>query len=131
MANPSFYAKLKPLPSFAAFSQLSRYATVPDGWHVIITDIKDSTRAIDKGRYKDVNTIGASSITAVLNAVKKVDIPYVFGGDGATMLVPNEVLPETTSALLATKQLAKEAFKLDLRVGIVPIEDIKKQKLDK
>ncbi len=127
MANPDFYAQLPAITKFSDITNLQKYTKVPNGWHVIITDIKDSTKAIEAGRYKDVNTIGASSIIAVLNAVQKLDIPFVFGGDGATMIVPEEVLETTKSALLATKQLATEMFKLDLRVGIVPIEIITKK----
>ena len=42
------------------------------------------------GRYKDVNLIGAACITATLNATRGLDLPYVFGGDGATVLIPPE-----------------------------------------
>jgi len=130
MGNQDFYAKLPVLTRFSDITNIRKYTPVPDGWHLIITDIKGSTKAIEKGRYKDVNTIGASSIIAVLNAVQKVDIPFVFGGDGATMMVPEEVLTPTKSALLATKQLAKEMFKLELRVGIVPIEAVTRKGFD-
>ena len=50
--------------------------------------------AIEAGRYKDVNVIGASIIISVLNAVGEVDLPYTFGGDGAALLVPESVLPD-------------------------------------
>ena len=47
--------------------------------------MRDSTRAIAEGRYKDVNMIGAACINAVLNISRKKSVPYVFGGDGATL----------------------------------------------
>lgn len=124
MAHPEFYAKLPLRKSFADITNLKKYTPVPNGWHIIITDIKGSTDAIAQGKYKDVNTVGAFSIIAVLNAVGKLEIPFVFGGDGATMLVPSEVLEPAKSALLATKTLAKDMFQMQLRVGIVPVEDV-------
>ncbi len=130
MPNTDFYAKLPAITRFSDITNIEKYTQVPNGWHIIITDIKGSTNAIEEGRYKDVNTIGASSIIAVLNAVQKIDIPFVFGGDGATMIVPEEVLTATKSALLATKQLAQEMFKLELRAGIVPIETITQKGFD-
>ena len=41
-----------------------------------------------RGRYKDVNTIGVASIVAIKNAMKNELFPFVFGGDGATALIP-------------------------------------------
>jgi hypothetical protein len=57
--------------------------------YILITDIIESTNAIDQGRYKDVNLLGACSIIAVLNIAQKIDIPYVFGGDGASIAIPS------------------------------------------
>ncbi len=124
MTQPDFYATLPFVTSFEDITKLKKYRPVPKSWHVIITDIKGSTEAIAQGKYKDVNTIGAFSIIAVLNAVGNLEIPFVFGGDGATMLVPSEVLEPAKSALLATKTLAKDMFEMQLRVGIVPVEDV-------
>lgn len=45
-------------------------------------DIRGSTRAIEEGRYKQVNMVGAAVITAVLNACAGYEIPFVVGGDG-------------------------------------------------
>ena len=32
--------------------------------------------------------MGAACITAVLNVTRELDLPYAFGGDGATVLIP-------------------------------------------
>jgi Protein of unknown function (DUF3095) len=86
--SEDFYAKL---PSFSEFSTLGEdvhYTQLPEDWYVVICDIRGSTQAIAEGRYQDVNTLGAASIAALGEVWKTEDIPFVFGGDGASILVP-------------------------------------------
>lgn len=120
-----FYRDLDSFDDFAQVQDLDRYAPAPDDWTVVLADIRGSTKAIREGRYKDVNMIGAACITAVLNVVGEVEVAYVFGGDGATLLVPQALLPEIRAALLKTKNLAKTGFGLDLRVGAVSLPAIR------
>lgn len=121
----TFYADLESFDDFAEIHDLSLYLSAPDDWAVVLADIRGSTKAIAEGRYKDVNMIGAACITAVLNVLGDVDIPYVFGGDGATLLVPRANLPAVRAALLKTRNLARAGFSLDLRVGAVPLPAIR------
>lgn len=119
----SFYDKL---PSFTRFNEVAdsrHYTRVPADWAVVITDVKGSTRAISENRYKDVNMLGASSIVAVLNALGR-KVPFVFGGDGATILIHESEVAKVVPALNATKRLAVTAFAMDLRAGIVPIREL-------
>ncbi len=125
-----FYATLTSFADFASVSELRHYTSAPADWLVVIADIKGSTAAIGEGRYKDVNMVGAACITAVLNVTKDLDIPFVFGGDGATMLVPPAVLPAVRDALLKTKRLALSGFGLRLRVGAVPVSAVRQTGLD-
>lgn len=53
----------------------------------MVTDVRGSTGAIEDGRYRDVDALGVASIIALCNALPELDLPYVFGGDGATLLV--------------------------------------------
>lgn len=124
-AGHPFYAELESFIDFADVSDLSRYTPAPDDWLVVIADIKGSTEAIHQGRYKDVNMVGAACITAVLNVTRGHEIPYVFGGDGATMMVPPGTLPRVQKALLKTRNLAQSAFGLSLRVGAVPVSQVR------
>ncbi|MBI5138885.1 MAG: DUF3095 domain-containing protein [Candidatus Vogelbacteria bacterium] len=126
MSTEEFYKNLDPLGRFFDVSDFSKYVPVPDDWFVIITDIKGSTVAVSEGRYKEVNAVGAASIIAVLNIAKDVDIPFVFGGDGATMLIPPSLVEPAKGALVAARKLAHDYFKMELRVGMVPISDIPK-----
>jgi len=91
---------------------------------VLISDIKGSTTAIEEGLYKEVNSLGAASIVAILNAVAPLKVPYVFGGDGATVCIPPSSKTTAASALVAAKQMAKNNFGLDLRIGMIAMNDI-------
>ncbi len=99
---------------------------IPDDWKIIITDVIGSTAAIESGRYRDVNIIGAASITAAQNAMEHEDFPYVFGGDGATLLIPPGKIDIIKAALINLKSHSQEKFELKLRVGMVEVSEIKK-----
>ena len=90
----------------------------------MISDVRGSTQAIEAGRYKDVNALGVSSIVAIQNALPELELPYVFGGDGATLLVPGSRLAAVESALRGVQKLAREAFDLELRAATVPVEEL-------
>ncbi|MBW4484172.1 MAG: DUF3095 domain-containing protein [Tildeniella torsiva UHER 1998/13D] len=124
MASDTFYANLPPLEQFLELANPGNYVDAPTDWYALITDVVDSTQAIARGQYKEVNVLGASSIMAVLNAVAPLDVPFVFGGDGAVLLVPPTAVHGAREALLGIRALARESFGLDLRVGIVPLEAI-------
>lgn len=103
------------------------YHKIPEDWSVIITDIKKSTQAIEAGFYKDVNAIGVASIIAAKNACIETEIPFVFGGDGALIFVPNKLVSNVSAALAVTKFTAADQFNLELRVSIIPMTEIKKR----
>ena len=127
MSSNRFYADIPAFDDFPGIADSRNYRDAPDDWHVIIADVKGSTQAIAEGRYKDVNMIGAACINAVLNISQKRGVPYVFGGDGATLMVPSEDLDSAARALLGVRDLAASRFKLSLRVGVVAVADIHRQ----
>ncbi|MGB3518033.1 MAG: DUF3095 family protein, partial [Elainellaceae cyanobacterium] len=126
MSTERFYADLPAIDNFLSAIDANNLLPAPDDWYIIIADVRGSTEAIEAGRYKEVNLLGASSIAAVINAVEPLEIPYVFGGDGASLLIPPTVLENIKSPLLALQQLAQREFGLDLRVGIVPVAMVRK-----
>ncbi|HSA79519.1 MAG TPA: DUF3095 domain-containing protein [Geminicoccaceae bacterium] len=126
-SSPTFYGELEPFADFAEVADPARYVAAPLDWVVILTDIKGSTEAAKGGRYKDVNLIGAACITAVLNVTKGLELPYAFGGDGATVLIPPEVRDVVADALLRTRRLAASGFGLELRVGMVPVRELRRR----
>lgn len=115
-----FYERLTPFSKFSEVADLSHYQELPPDWWIVVTDIAGSTKAIEENRYKDVNLLGASSIIAVLNKLKGREVPFVFGGDGATILVHSDDLETIRPSLLSAQRLAKNVFSMDLRVGAVP-----------
>ncbi|MBI1374650.1 MAG: DUF3095 family protein [Phycisphaera sp.] len=124
MTTDHFYADLPVHDDFASTADRSRYAPLPDDWYVLISDVVGSTAAIERGLYKQVNLVGASTIAAVTNAAKPTLVPFVFGGDGATLAVPPGVLDRAKAALRATCRMASKQFGLDLRAAVVPVRDI-------
>ena len=123
-ASIAWYGSLEPFAEFAAITRAEHFAPVPDDWVVYLTDVVGSTRAIEAGRYKDVNTIGAATISTALQVVGG-DVPYVFGGDGATVVVPPEADAAVGAALGGLAELARAGFDLGLRVGRVPVATIR------
>lgn len=120
-----FFGTLPSFDDFMAVFEAAHYTPIPDGWTIVITDIKGSTKAITEGRYKDVNMVGAASISAVLNVTRANEVPFSFGGDGATFVAPQETLPRVREALLKTRNLAAGGFGMELRVGAVPIAAVR------
>ena len=120
----AFFKEIEGVLSFSEACDSSHYQPVPEGWYVVVTDVEGSTKAIQDGRYKEVNMIGAACITVVVNACKGISIPYVFGGDGATFLVPESCIDTVKRELMGVKNLAKTLYGLPLRVGVVPITEI-------
>jgi hypothetical protein len=126
--DENFYSNLKSFDQFQGIFDAANYSELPLDWSVVITDIQGSTAAIQQGRYRQVNAIGVASIVAIINVVKPLAIPFIFGGDGASLCIPNRYLHEVKNALLATKMMATQQFSLSLRVGIVPCSDIEQSK---
>lgn len=125
MASERFYTDLAPFDDFADFVEFDAYTPVPDDWVVVLSDVQGSTRAIAEGRYKDVNMVGAASITAVLNACGDIAVPFVFGGDGGTLAVPGSRGQAAREALVRLRAVSEAMFGLALRVGAVPVADLR------
>jgi hypothetical protein len=124
VSNTNFFHEMPAMTHLRDITKMSYYVDVPEDWHVALTDVVGSTRAIEEGRYKSVNTVAAVTITAILNSIPNIDVPFLFGGDGASVLVPPEVAPLAREALSAVKRLARVNFNLEVRAGLVPMKDI-------
>ena len=123
----TFYGALEPFTEFAEVADPARYVAAPDDWIVVLGDIKGSTEAARAGRYKEVNLVGAACITATLNVTGDLDLPYAFGGDGATVLIPPQARDAVVAALRRTRRLARDGFGLDLRLGLVPVQELRRR----
>ena len=119
--NPNFYHDLPVMTFFVEATEGSLYAYVPPDWWIVIADVAGSTQAIEAGDYKKVNTVGVACIAAVVNVDRTIDLPFIFGGDGATFAVPDVLREDVIKALRAAQQLARVSFGLSLRVGLVRV----------
>lgn len=125
-----FYADLPVLTDFSAVTQVERFAPLPPDWHVATCDVRNSTAAVQAGDYKQVNTVAAAAVTAVLNAAGDTDIPFVFEGDGSAFCVPAALLADVQGALAKTRDMARASFGLELRVATVPAGRVREAGFD-
>jgi hypothetical protein len=125
-----FYAELPELVEFGDATRRERFTPLPADWHVATCDVRDSTRAVQAGDYKQVNTVAAAAVTAVLNAAGEVEVPFVFEGDGSAFCVPPALLEDVRAALAKTRDMARASFGLELRVATVPVTRVREAGYD-
>ena len=53
----NFYRNLPSISSFAEATEGRLHADVPSDWWIVIADVIGSTKAIEAGAYKNVNTV--------------------------------------------------------------------------
>lgn len=123
-AYKDFLQKIPSFDDFIHVSDESYFLPVPEDWSLILTDIKGSTKAVQSGRYQEVNMVGAAGITALLNAFSDRELPFVFGGDGATLLIPPEHKKEAANTLRRVQRWSQQEFNLELRASVVDLSDV-------
>jgi hypothetical protein len=127
-ANDQFYAALPAhkMPLGELLIKDDLFNEVPSDWYVVLTDIKGSTNAVFGGRHEDVNLVATGSIVSVLNIAYglNVTVPFFFGGDGATFIIPPSIIDRVMQALASYKTTTQNTFNLELRTGMVPVEHI-------
>ena len=101
------------------------FSWVPSDWHVVVVDIKNSTQSVAEGKHHQINLVATGAIVSVLNTLRKaklgLEVPYFFGGDGATFLIPSSLLHEVMQVLQNFSEHIKRNVKLVLRVGSEPV----------
>lgn len=125
-----FYASLPEVKDFSGLTEAATYTPLPDNWALVVADVMNSTSAIQKGNYKAVNTVGVSVIAAVLNVLRPLEIPYIFGGDGAVLCIPERFSDRVRPALAATLAMAVRSFGLILRAAVFPATFLRQQGSD-
>ncbi|MEX2506873.1 MAG: DUF3095 family protein [Pseudohongiellaceae bacterium] len=126
METQQFYNSLKIVPSFREVADPDFYTPVPDDWYIALTDVRGSTDAIRLGRYKEVNMAGASIIAALNNFHKQRHLlPYLFGGDGSFILLPDQHIDQVRGILSFCRQAVRDAFGLDLAIGLMSVREIR------
>ncbi len=128
--SKDFYSKLESFGQFEEFTRKEIYHALPEDWVVVVTDIRNSTKAIDDGLYKEVNLIGAASITQAMLSLDSQNIPFVFGGDGASLCIHQKDSDAVAKQLGKLQVLSQQNFGLELRVAIISIRDIRRCNFD-
>lgn len=61
------------------------------------------------------------------NLYKNLELPFLFGGDGITFLIPGSLAEPLRSILADTRKKVHDLFSLELRVAMIPVSEIYKQ----
>lgn len=131
VSNDLFYSRLpvNEIPLSDLLTEEHLFFKIPSNWHVVITDVKNSTAAVLGGLHETVNLVATGSIVAVLNIAYKANftVPFFFGGDGETFIIPPTILDAAIHALHLHSENTKTSFNISLRVGHVAVADIYKE----
>ncbi|PKD44815.1 DUF3095 family protein [Rhodohalobacter barkolensis] len=119
-----FYKNLDCTGHFLNLAKPEFYTPLPDNWCIAVSDVRNSTREIKNGRFRDVNLNGASLIAAISNAIPETELPFSFGGDGSVIAFPGCYRKKAEEIIKRCRTHAKKHFNLDLAAGIVPISDL-------
>ncbi len=131
--NHLFYKNLTKhtIPLVELLGEEYLFKKVPENWHVVVLDVEKSTQAVKNGFHHEVNLTATGGIIAVLNKLKSMNqglkIPYFFGGDGATFLLPDFALNEILNVLENYRHHVKKNMQLNLKVGSFPVKEVYKQ----
>jgi len=69
-------------------------------------------------------------ITALRNLCAPTRIPFLFGGDGAVVMVPPEYAAKARVELARVRGMAERDFEMRLRAGIVPVRALRQVGVD-
>ncbi|MFT4535486.1 MAG: hypothetical protein ACI9P5_002855 [Saprospiraceae bacterium] len=112
----------------ALFSNESHFTNVPRGWHIIVVDVENSTQAVKNELHHNVNLSATGAIIAVLNHIKSLDseleVPYFFGGDGASFIVPPSIVDSCMEILEDYRFHVRNNLYLSLKMGSVTIAEL-------
>ena len=104
----------------------SLFQPVPDDWFVVLTDIQGSSENVRRGNQQQINLVASGSVIAALNIAHEaqIEIPFFFGGDGATVLAPASIHDQLLNALAEHQANTAKNFGLMLRLGSVAVSDL-------
>ncbi|WP_082836815.1 DUF3095 family protein [Labrenzia sp. OB1] len=125
MSADEFYSDLPSFSDFSSVGELDGYRPVPDDWYVLAADIVRSGDAVAAGRYKEVNMVGAAVIAAIVNRLGHDRVPFVFGGDGAMLLVSEHDVQAGREALAGVVDLSRQVMELHLRAAAIPVAHLR------
>lgn len=129
-SESNFFEALTPFRVTSESFDARFYAPAPDDWVLAVTDVEMSTRAVIEGRHRVVNLAGAAGIAAVRNVCHGETIPFLFGGDGAAILIPPKYVAAARLALARTCEFSRQNYGLTLRAGAMQVAEIRRHGRD-
>lgn len=108
-------------------SDPAAYVELPEGWSMAVADVVGSTVLASQGRDRAVNFVAGSVVAVLSDVIGTADAPAVcqFGGDGAVAAVPPGAEEGVRRALGALAYWAEASLGVSLRVGLVPVADLR------
>lgn len=122
---PNFYSSLKVHETSLGdlLGDHSNFQQVPEDWYVLVADIIDSTTAVNNGHHNEVNLVATGCVIAVLNLAENEcgSVPFFFGGDGATFLIPPQIKDRALSVLEKHNRNSRKNFGFELSIGFYQV----------
>ncbi|SDS30906.1 DUF3095 family protein [Gramella sp. MAR_2010_147] len=110
----------------------TKFSNLPEDWHILVADIRNSTQAVLNGNHHQVNLVATGCVIAILNLAEAndVSVPFFFGGDGATFLIPEKIKDKSLSVLEKHNKNTQKNFGFSLAVGSLAINELYKKEID-
>jgi len=104
----------------------TKFSNLPDNWHILVADIRNSTAAVQNGNHNHVNLVATGCVIAILNLAEthNIAVPFFFGGDGASFLIPEEIREQSLSVLEKHNRNTKKNFGFSLAIGSLSVAEI-------
>ncbi|TRO67507.1 DUF3095 family protein [Christiangramia sabulilitoris] len=132
--NTNFFSDLQvqDIAISSLISQREMFTEIPGDWHILVADIRNSTQAVQNGKHHQVNLVATGCVVAVLNLAdaNDINVPFFFGGDGATFLIPEVIREKSLAALKKHHKNAEKNFGFNLSIGSVSVSDIYSENVD-
>jgi len=127
-STTNFYSNLpvNDSPVSKLIGDKSKFSTLPEDWHILVADIRNSTAAVQNGSHNHVNLVATGCVIAILNLAEthNIAVPFFFGGDGASFLIPEEIREKSLSVLEKHNRNTKKNFGFSLAVGALSVAEI-------
>jgi len=127
-STTNFYSNLpvNDSPVSKLIGDKSKFSTLPEDWHILVADIRNSTAAVQNGNHNHVNLVATGCVIAILNLAEthNIAVPFFFGGDGASFLIPEEIREKSLSVLEKHNRNTKKSFGFSLAVGALSVAEI-------
>ncbi|MBT8296103.1 MAG: DUF3095 domain-containing protein [Gramella sp.] len=132
--NTNFFSNLEvqDVAISTLISKRENFTEIPEDWHILVADIRNSTIAVQSGKHQQVNLVATGCVVAVLNLADahKIIVPFFFGGDGATFLIPEEIREKCITVLEKHHKNTEKNFGFNLSIGSFCVSDIYKENIE-